>query len=362
VMVVFIEPSGGGGIAHYTYCLARALGTRNVACEIVTAQRWNRDDLPPTVHLRKPFRGIRTNPFALFRQTLSMRRDAAIVHWQSTTHPRMLLWLMRWLPLRRRPWVYTVHNVLPHEQNRSALLLYEKIYRGMDGIIFHCEYSRDEFHRLFPNCAAQTAVIPHGEYGFLGESIPSTSSPPSEPSILFFGNIRPYKGLDVLLQAFADVIAQIPIARLRIAGQLHEPFDRYHQMIHQLQLNQNVDLRLEYIPDSEIPALFAANGVVALPYREIDQSGVLLLALALGKAVVASDVGGIREVIREGETGLLVPPGDASQLAQVLIGLLRDPRKITALGAAAREDVRVRFSWDAIAEQTLTFYASLGAV
>jgi len=232
----------------------------------------------------------------------------------------------------------------------------------MNGLVFHTEHSLQTFERHFPQCHAKKAIIPLGEFGFLGRNLPSSSVTNDNPTILFFGNIRPYKGLDDLIQAFSKVIREMPFARLAIIGQPLEPFDPYRDRINKLNLNKNIDLRLEYIQDQEIPKIFSTASLVALPYKDIDQSAVLLLALALGKAVVATEVGGIREVVQDGRTGILVPVGDPNRMAQALVDLLRNPQKISDLGRAAQKDVLSRFSWDSIAEKTRSFYSTLGSV
>lgn len=360
--VVFIEPAGAGGIAHYTYCLASALAKAGVECEIVTSRRWNFSPIPAKLHVYHLFRGIQTNPIQVIKLAWHLRRSNAIIHWQGVARPQVLLALMRLAPFKQLPWVYTVHNVFPHETKPVTIQTFEEIYKYMQGLIFHTQYSQKLFQFHFPSIHGKQVVIPHGEYGFL-------DNPPSERkyysiekkqnSLLFFGNIRPYKGLDVLLNAMAQVVEDFPQIHLTIAGQPLEPFDRYQALIEANKINQHIGLRLGYIPDEDIPDLFHSANIVVLPYRDIDQSGVLLLALAMGNAVVASNTGGMAEVIKDGETGLLVPPNDTEQLTQAIIHLLKDPQKTERLGKAGKEDVTQRFSWDSIAHQTIEFYQTL---
>lgn len=357
--VLFIEPSGAGGIAHYTYALAESLAERGLEVEIVTGQRWNLEPASKNITIHPLFRGKKTNPWRLLRQIRQSKLKADVVHWQSTTHPELMLWLMRLLPLKSLPWVFTVHNVLPHEKKQSSVAIYQKIYRRMSGLIFHTQYSKREFQRIYPKMDIPHAVIPLGEYGFLhqAEKTVSTSCDPNK--ILFFGNIRHYKGLDILIHALAEVRQAIPNANLLIVGQALEDFQLYRQLIDELGLQNCVQTRLEYIPDEEIPTIMENAAVVALPYRHIDQSAVLLLALASGKPVVASQVGGLEEVVDHGRTGILVPPEDSHALARALISLLQDRDTMTAIGKAAAEDVKTRFSWAAIAEKTQSFYQTI---
>ena len=357
--IISIEPSGAGGIAHYTFCLNRGLSGVGVECDLLTARRWCPEFDHPQARVHKVFDRLRTNPVRLYTLCKRLEASASLVHWQSASHPNLLMWLTRLAPLKRLPWVYTVHNVLPHENGPALMPLYAKIYSRMQGLIFHNRYSLEQYEKHFPAGPALKTIIPMGELGFMVKPDAIAVSPPQDPVILFFGNIRPYKGLDLLLRAFQRVTRQIPEARLEIVGQALEPFAPYQAMIDELGIRSQVNVRLEYIPDDEIPTLFRRVSVVALPYKEIDQSAVLLLALSLGKAVVAAAVGGIPEVIRPDETGILTPPDDPGAMAEALVNLLRDSARIETLGRAAAEDVRARFSWDAIAVQTEQFYRQL---
>ncbi len=357
--VFLIEPSGRGGIAHYTYGLVRAIGECGIHCEILTGKRWVDRPLPETVQVRRVFSGVKTNPLSVLKQCIKIHKEADIVHWQSTTHPKLLLHLMRFIPKKRIPWVFTVHNVLPHDTGTNEVQIYREIYQKMDGLIYHTHYTREEFSRIFPKIQPKSTIIPHAEYSFLDVEQISVSSSEESNTILFFGNIRPYKGLDTLIRALNIVKQNIPDARLRIVGQPLEPFDRYAEMIDTFHLKDSVDTRLEYIPDEEIPKIFSTASVVTLPYRQIDQSGVLMLALALSKAVVAAKIGGIPEVIQDGKTGILIEPHDEQALADALIALLHNPQMIQQLGHAAREDVLNHFSWNSIAGKTIKFYEQL---
>lgn len=361
--VIFIEPAGAGGISHCTYALARALGQRGTHCEILTGKRWLDRPLPETVRVHRVFNGKQTNPFRLWFECFRLRKSADIVHWQCATYPRLMLGLMKIIPLKRAPWIYTVHNVLPHEAGESFISLYERTYRRMQGLIFHTNYSLHTFQQRFSNIQTPDAVIPLGEYSFLLESNREPFHEPAKimdrPVILFFGNIRPYKGLDLLVQAFAEVRKKIPAARLLIAGQAMGSFASCEKLIGELNLHSCVDIRCGYIPDAEIPALLNSAAVAALPYRDIDQSAALMLMYAHGVAIVATRVGGIPEVIRDGETGILVSPNDSIALADSITNLLQNRQLARRLSANARADARDRFSWDRIADQTLSFYRQI---
>lgn len=356
--VLFIEPSGAGGIALYTYGLICSLAKLGVECCLLTSSRWEHP-LPDGCTLYPIFSGKKTNPFVLFWQCWRLRKKTDVIHWQSTTHPKLIQILMRFVLLKGKPWVFTVHNVLPHEDKEQNKAIYQNIYQRVQGLIFHTHYSQCEFQKIFPAIQKKQAKIPHGASNFSKNDKPSFDIKTDPKQLLFFGNIRPYKGLDILLQAFAIIQNEFPDCRLRIAGQPMQPFEPFEEIIQLLNIEDGIDLQLGYIPEKDITNLIAEAGVIALPYRSIDQSGVLLLAMSSGKAVVASCVGGLPEVIIHEKTGLLVPPNDPQALANALLRLLRDPEWANEMGQAARLDVKSRFSWDVIAKMTLDFYSEL---
>ena len=173
------------------------------------------------------------------------------------------------------------------------------------------------------------------------------------PVILFFGLLRPYKGIDTLLEAFAGIEG----AELWIAGMPRMPLEPLRALA--ARAPGRVRFLPRFIADPEIPALLRRADVVALPYREIEQSGVLYAGLAFGKPMVLGDVGGFSEVGREQGAARLVPPGDPGALAEALRALLADPTERRRLGAAARRAVEGPYGWDAIAARTLDLYANL---
>jgi glycosyltransferase involved in cell wall biosynthesis len=359
--VVFIEPSGAGGIAHCTYALAKALGAQDVQCDIITGVRWDNRELPDNVRVHRVFRGKRTNPLRLWSICRRLSNKADIVHWQCATYPRLMLNLMRLIPLKRIPWIYTVHNVLPHEADDSSVALYRNIYQRIQGLIFHTNHSRIAFNNLFQEIKAPSEIIPLGEYGFLLNNADATNNT-DHPVILFFGNIRPYKGLDVLLRSFVNIKQRVPTARLKIVGQVISSFEPYQKIIDESGIAESVDIHLGYMPDVELSEVLNQSTVAVLPYRDIDQSAVLMLMMAAGKAIVASKVGGIDEVISHNQTGLLVSPGDVQELADAVVSLISDPSKVQELEQNVKLDAQTRFSWETIAKETMTFYKTVSRV
>jgi glycosyltransferase involved in cell wall biosynthesis len=257
--------------------------------------------------------------------------------------------------------VVTVHNVEPHESGRWRRVLNGLVLRLADGYIVHDARSRDRLAEMVP-AGKPIAVIHHGILSSSGAQLSAADArralgvPGDAKVVLCFGNIRAYKGVDVLLRAFARVRERVLDARLIIAGEPWEDWARYDALIAGLGLRDSVDTRLGFVPASDVGPFFVAADVVVLPYLRLDaQSGVATRALYHGKALVVTDVGGLPELVEDERA--VVPAGDAERLAEALTAALTDD----ALRARLEEDSKTRareLRWDAIAEQTAAFYRS----
>ncbi len=265
--------------------------------------------------------------------------------------------LMIWRPTCL---VTTIHDPVMHAGDRSQRNIPQFVrdlpIQYSRRLITHGEAPRKvlvERHKLSPE---RVVPIPHGEFSIYRRWNDGVW-PEEEGTVLFFGRIWPYKGLDYLIAAEPAISAACPNARFVIAGR-GEDLERYQaQMVHPerfLMLN-------EYIPHADVPRLFQQASLVALPYTEASQSGVIPLAYAFGKPVVASAVGGIPEVVDHGQTGLLVPPCDSTALAQAIISLLQNRQTRSRMGEYALKKCRFELSWATIAQQTMQVYqAALG--
>jgi len=268
------------------------------------------------------------------------------------------------LPLRRlahRPLVYTVHDLLPHElvpgdeaPGAAQRALWRAIYRTPAALIAHTSCDARALRADFAVDPARIHHLPHGNFAYLRAHRP----PPEVPAdVLFFGLVGRYKGLDVLLRALPAIRAAIPGVRLRVVGRPHGDLAEERALVRQLGLEGAVELRLGWVEEATIPALFAAARVVALPYRRISQSGVVVAAFTFGRPVVASEVGGLGELLRDAGGGLLVPPEDAPALARALIEVLTDDALAERLGRAGRAWAEARLRWEDVAAATVAIYA-----
>jgi glycosyltransferase involved in cell wall biosynthesis len=282
---------------------------------------------------------------------------ADVVHFQWLTVQHLdgrLLPLKRNAPGARRPLVLTAHDVLPREPRVGQRAAQRRLYEHFDAIVVH---SADGAQRLTAELGiapSRVHTVPHGAFTHLAAATPESSGSElpfhtDKPVVLCFGLMRPYKGIDLLLKAWRD----IDDAELWVVGMPRMD-------ISQLQATAPPSVRFvpRFVGDHELPAYFRRANLVVLPYREIDQSGVLFTALAFGKPLLLSDVGGFPEVAATGAARTF-PAGDAAALGHELRALLTDPAALEALAERARAAAGGPYSWQSIARQTLDLYSAL---
>jgi glycosyltransferase involved in cell wall biosynthesis len=285
----------------------------------------------------------------LRRRLLARRPDIVHVQWSVLRPVERPFYRM--LERAGLPVVFTAHDPLPNAGGAGRRRSFAATARGFRRVIVHSDWGR---RALIGACGVEPArirVIPHGELAYLRDQpAAAVPVPGGGPLVALPGIIRPYKGADVLLAAWPRVRERVPEARLAIAG-------RPMMDISALAADQpGVTLVPRFLSDPELSALLDAADVVALPYRSIDNSGVVFAALALGCAVVMSDVGGFRELHDRDGVGELVPAGDASTLADAVAEVLADPDRRDRLRAASRAARDGRFAWPAIAADTEAVY------
>jgi glycosyltransferase involved in cell wall biosynthesis len=279
--------------------------------------------------------------------------DADVVHYQWLTMPALDAHLFP----ARRPRVMTAHYVLPPRPSRRQTARAARLFGRMDAVIAHSEHGAARLREEAGVDPGRVHVIPHGAFDYLTR-LPEEKPLPAElegaegPVILFFGLLRPYKGIDTLLTAFRDVEG----AELWIVG--NPRMDRAPLRRLAAEAPGPVRLVTRFVADAEIPAIFRRADVVALPYRDAEHSGVLYTGLAFGRPIVLSAVGGFPEVAAHG-AARLVPPEDPSALAAALAELVGDPAARERLAASARRAATDVYSWDAIAARTLALYREL---
>jgi glycosyltransferase involved in cell wall biosynthesis len=273
-------------------------------------------------------------------------RTADVVHFQWLSVQQLDA---RLLP-RGRPLVLTAHDVLPREGSARRRAAQRALYQRFDAVVAHSQHGRARLIDGLGVDARRVHVIPHGAFAHLAEQ--PAGPPPfatDKRVVLFFGLLRPYKGIDVLLDAWRG----IDDAELWIVG-----MPRMDISALRASAPPGVRFVARFVTDEQLPPYFRRADLVVLPYREIEQSGVLFTALAFGKPLLLSDVGGFAEVAGLGGAHA-VAPGDAPALHAALTELLADPAKRDALATRARQLATGEYGWDGIARRTLALYERL---
>ena len=288
-------------------------------------------------------RGLAYPPSALLATRRIKALDPDVVHVQWLGIPRFdRLWLRRLAAARAT--VITAHEVLP-PRTADQVDAWREVFSLVDRVVVHSRSSERGLVELGVD-PAKIVEIAHPVF----ESANGTPAvAPTGTTLLFFGLIRRYKGLDVLIRALPEVVATVPEARLVVAGDPLEPVEPLRELAAGLGVADRIEWRLGYVPGDRIPALMAAATVVVLPYRRIEASGVLADAVGNGRPAVVSDVGAIGEVVRRFDAGEAVPPEDPAALAAACVRLLADESRLAAAFAGVQAAQRA-LTWDAAAE------------
>ena len=294
-----------------------------------------------------------------------LRNRGTPVHMIGTfsTGNLIVSWAEAWLTrLLAGQYVLTVHNLMPHDAHSSLNhRLCRSIYRTAAVCMVHTARMRSALISEFGIAADHVVIVEHGIDRMLPASTSSRESmrlrlgvSDTEKLILFFGNLAPYKGVDIRLDAF-DTLASRLKARLLIAGRCRS--DSLKASIHKKIAASDSSSLIQwldgYFPEAEVEPLFHAADVLAMPYRHIDQSGVIFMALATGLRVVASDVGSLRDYIPR-ELGEVVPAGDAMALANSMESVLSDVIPRMDPSALARS-----YMWSLVVAPMLPVYLRL---
>jgi len=386
--VLEVETFGRGGLIHYVFNLAGALAARGHEVTLLTSAAYELDDrpLPAGVRLEKAI-GRFTHrvghavpaPLAGAVRKLEALADASavafcarrlrpdVVHFHCTN--QVALAYITLLRLFRLPLVVTAHVVMPHEPTARLVEVHRRIHRASPTIVAHSAFDRRRLVDEVGIAASRVVVIPHGEYGFFddpGGPVDRDDArrrlglEPGDEAVLFFGYIREYKGLDILLEAWPAVAEARPRARLVIAGDpVQLPASRRAEL-EAAATRVGALHRFEYVPFGEVARYCAAADLLVLPYRRVSQSGVLYLALARGLPVVATCVGALAEVLRDGDSALLVEPESPPALATALRRALGDDRLRQRLAEGGRA-VAATHSWPEIARLTERVFERVSA-
>lgn len=315
---------------------------------------------------------IARQPFIRTLQRAFLRPGHRVLHWhffdeltqqptQTATAIRSFSFiaLLRLLRGHGVKLVWTAHNLEPHELRyaRWAQRCYQAMVHNAHQIIVHSQSAAQLLNQHYPAAAAKTSIIAHGAYvGFYGPRLEQAAArevlqlKPTGFLAVSLGTLRPYKGVELLLEAWPAKLGQ-----LEIVGAVKDP--AYVQQLQALANSATITIRPTFITDALLPAWFGAADVVVLPYRKTLTSGMLLAALSYAVPVIAPDLPPVRELIRDGENGFLFEVNNPASLAAALHRAAEHPDR-QSLRQHALQTVQA-LDWTQIATQTAHVYRSL---
>ncbi len=323
-----------GGIAYFSSHLVSTLN-KDRPVEFVTWNelypRWllSREVAPPesvaTAHPGTPLLSY-SSPQS-WRKTahaiLSMTPAAIVFNWVHPVHAPIYAYLLRFFKGRSpAPRVVICHNVEPHERFLGDTQLVRLALRSASHLIVHSEAQERRARQLFPSLSIRRLTIPVF-------SVETGAAPaPVADALLYFGAVRDYKGIDLLIEALPAVRTAFPNCTLTIAGESFGRYgDRLDAQIRALGLEGIVKLDLRYVADSELDELFGRAAVVVLPFREVTQSASLSLAVASGRPVVTTDLPELRQVIAASDALWTAAPNDVQSLTTAIVAALESGQK-----------------------------------
>lgn len=263
--------------------------------------------------------------------------------------------------------VVTAHDVESFATTFTVPVIARICYSLADRVIAHNNWSRDELIRCLGINPDKIDIVPHGNYiDFIDLPLSKTGArdrltiPNDSKVILFFGQIKQIKGLDLLLTALTDVIKIHPETLLLIAGRVwKDDYSSYSQIIERNGLKPYCREYIHYIPNSDVGMYYAAADLVVLPYRRIYQSGVLLMAMSYGNGVLVSDLEGMKEIVHDQETGFIFQSEDVNSLADNLVRILADTEKLEHVALNGQNYVKQDYHWHRIGHLTAMCYDKL---
>lgn len=363
-----------GGISQFNACLLKELGRENDV-KAFNFKRQYPDLLFPgktqyvteddeAVHVESVSLLDTANPFSFGRTLRAISEygpDLVIVrYWMSWFAPS-LGYITRHIHKKAAgvKVVSILDNVVPHEPHFFDAPLTKYFLTGSDGCVTLCDAVKGDLLALDPS--KRSVTLNHPLYSHFGEKMDRAEAcrkfglDPSKKTLLFFGLIRKYKGLDILLEAFRGLPDDY---QLLIAGEPYGSFDEYREIIDSLPGKERIVTDLRYIKDSEVSAFFSAADLAVLPYRSATQSGISAVAYHFGLPMVVTSVGGLKETIGETGTGLAVKEAEPAAIREAVERYFADPET----AAACRRNIeseKERLSWRAFCEKLLAFAGTL---
>ncbi len=302
------------------------------------------------------------NPWTWLRAAISSRADVFHVQWWSLPLWAVSLVMMIVMRLRGKVVVVTLHNVLPHGRSRLFVPASRLLCRLAHRVVVHSEQNRQQLHDHYRLPEGKTHQVPHGVFFSKVKQLDAQNSKRGlglekrDQVILLYGALRAYKGIDVLLRAFAELADVHHRVQLVIAGKLWLDWAPFARIIDDHSLGERVHVFPEFVPEERVPVFFSAADLVVLPYTSFDaQSGVAATALPYGKPMIVTRTGGLPECVADDERWI-VTPGQVAPLARRLVAFFDDTGEQTKAFADVADRVLRSYSWESVVEAYRPIY------
>jgi len=362
-------PFRGGGMSTYNERLARAFMQRGDHVTIYTFSlqypgflfpgktQYSTEPAPPDLDIKIAVNSV--NPFnwiRVGREIKKLKADIIVIRYWMPFMAPSLGTLARIIRRNKKSKVIAItDNIMPHEKMPGGSLLSRYFVKSCDGFITMSRAVLSDLNTF--DQQRPRLYSPHPLYDNFGEIVPKDQAikhlglEENIQYILFFGFIREYKGLDLLINAFADKrFRELPV-KLLIAGEFYIDGKPYLDLIDRLGLKNEIVLRTEFIENSEIVYYFCASDIVAQPYRDATQSGVTQIAYHFEKPMLTTNVGGLSEMVPDGKVGYVVSP-EVDEISEALLRFFNENKREEFSANAAIE--KKRFSWELLLDRIET--------
>lgn len=260
--------------------------------------------------------------------------------------------------------IFTAHDVLPHTRKAWEKIVIRRIYHLFDLIIVHSEHSRGLLAAMNIK-SEKIRTIPHGLYTMflparkisMAEARQTLGIDPENKVLLFFGSINPRKGAEKIVRGFEKLIRQQKNITLVMAGNVDYPEGYLENLARERNLERSVQLFRGWVPNERVHYFFTSADMVILPYNEGFTSGVLKLAYAFGKPVIASGVGELADVIRTEKTGVILDEFFSEETARQVAGILNSKQQLEDFRKNIESVAEEKYSWKSIAQKTAAAYS-----
>ena len=381
----------GGGDSYYELGLLSGLITKRIDIEFIGSNHekdsplFSKENVTfynfrgyqnPNVAIKEKILRILGFYFKLIKYAYKTDSNLFHIQWLPKFAYFDRTFLIAYFKLLGKKLVFTAHNINSEErdENDSAMnrLTLRFLYKIVDGIIVHTQKMKSQLVDGYNSKESKVTVIPHGINSIVKnseltreEAKKKLDLQENDKVILFFGRIKPYKGLDNLLSALVKVKQEYNNFKLIIAGKIYDEYAAYwkyiQRIIEKYNLKDYIVTKTEYIPDEEVEVYFKSADVLLLPYKYIFQSGLIFLSYAFGLPIIATDVGSLREEIVEGITGFICQPEDPNDLSKKIVQYFRS-YLCENLGENRKKIIEYaheKYSWEKIGEKTYFLYEKL---